>query len=181
MNSNQFNNQGRPVYVSSNNVNAFLSATRLENTFMIVASYTTGITPINNDIAVRLLNPLESGKNIFINSIYIFNAGTGLINRIRLLQGTILAGTPQTGTKYNYSIGSTNTGIASVQLQTGNPVITTPGTELESISDVVSLYTARYISSMMVPPGASLTIESKKAAGVAMSVQMQISYWEEFL
>lgn len=169
MNKSVFNHFARPVYVLNNTSNPYLNAARNENTF------TTFINGASTNVAIQLSNPNNSNKNIYIKALFIRNTGSGSIGQIRLLSGAILAGVPQSPVKYNYSLGSTNTGVAIIEGRTGTTVIASDGTVLEVASSVAAQDAGIYRIPILITPNTSLSVEVKQTT----SLQIQIDYWEE--
>lgn len=169
MNKSVFNYFTTPVYVLNNTSNPYLNAARNENTF------TTLINGTSTNVAIQLSNPNNSNKNIYINALFIRNTGSGNIGQLRLLSGATLVGTPQSPAKYNYSLGSANTGVAIIQSQTGTTVIASDGTVLEVASSVATPDAGIYRMPILIAPNTSLSVEVRQTT----SPQIQIDYWEE--
>lgn len=174
MNDLVFNKQVQPLYVIGLPFNAAQSGNSYVLTDTASALLAAGY------YAVRLNNPIGSGKSIFINNVYVANTGTNVTASLTLYRNASLSGSPTNVTPQNTNFGFSNSSIGAGQRITATLVSPiSGGTVFETVNQVASLYNVSYNGYLILTPGTSLTILAQNTLGVATTINVRISYWEQ--
>ncbi len=174
MNHLVFNQQVHPLYVIGL---PFVSA-QSGNSYILTDTAVSLVA--SGFYAVRLNNPSGSSKSIFISNVYVANTSTNVSSSLTLYRNATLSGSPTSVTPQNTNFGFSNSSVGTGQRITA-PIISpiSGGTVFETVNQVASLYNVSYNNTLILTPGTSLTILAQNLLGLATTINMRISYWEQ--
>lgn len=172
MNNIVCNNTNSPIYIYDVNSSQFLSN---RGSIFGVTVESISLIGINDQFSVKIQNPSDSTKTLYISDLSVSTTGTtlGLVVTV-LRNGTHSGGTPTTPLNFNF--GSTNTSEADATYSTNGG---TGGDVILFAYQTVSLYNEVVNNSICLPPNSSLVLNVlSTVALVTQTVEINI-IWSE--
>ena len=132
-------------------------------------------------VTLQLINPVNSGKTVFISRINGSIGGSSLLSAISGSMNIVRGGTvssPAPVTAVNNNLGQT--GGSAVNVQTSVSAIT-GGAVLTNIQMVPGVFSENYSGSIVIPPGGTLSVNvtsSSSTVGLTVTSTVNVNWWE---
>lgn len=178
MNYSVFNSKPYPLYVTDSYANAYFNAVRVGTAYITTAT-TGAVLALANTFALKISNPSGSGRNILINNITVLGSGVNVLATVTIAKGATTLTNPVAPTTFaNANLGlTTSNSVASITMS--NQVANPGGTPIEVSTQVASVYTGAYVGGLLIPPNNALTVYVNNTLGVATTMFIKITFWEE--
>ena len=145
------------------------------------ASATVLLGLISAVVTIQLINPVNSGRTVFISRINGSIGGSSLLSAVSGSMAIIRGGTvgsPVSAAAVNNNLGQTGGSVITVQTSTS---AVTGGAILTNVQMVPGVFSQNYSGSVVLPPGSTLSvnvISSSSTVGLTVTSTVNVNWWE---